>query len=173
MVIGIGGVCNAGKSTLARNLKSTFNHARVVSLCQDDYAFPTSILPKIHGHADWEIPQSIDFTRYREEALRHIGTVPFVILEGIFAFHDPELNALMDLKLFLTLKKETFLERKNKDIRWGKEPAWYVEHIWNSHLEYCHKHPVEQAIILPADHGIDAMALAQKHICPKLVLKNT
>ena len=79
----------------------------------------------------------------------------------------------MDLKFFLTLKKETLLERKNKDIRCGKEPAWYVEHIWNSHLEYCREHPVEQAIILNADHGIDAVVLAQKYVCPKFVLKNT
>ncbi len=173
MVIGIGGVSNAGKSTLARNLKSAMKDAQVVSLCQDDFAFPSASIPKVGNHTDWETPLSIDFLRYREEALKHIGTADIVILEGIFAFHDPVLNDLMDFKFFLTLKKETFLERKNQDIRWGKEPAWYIDHIWNSHREYCKKQPAEQVILIAADHGIDAQAIVKKYICPKPVFKNT
>jgi len=173
MVIGIGGVSNAGKSTLARNLRKAFAGLDVVSLCQDDFAFPTAQIPKIKGHTDWEIPQSIDFDRYRKEALRLIALHDHVILEGIFAFHDAELNQLMDIQFFLTLKKETFLERKNKDVRWGKEPAWYVEHIWNSHLQYCKQHPHTQAIVLAADQGIDAESVRRTYLSEVEVLKNT
>ncbi|PIQ34602.1 MAG: hypothetical protein COW63_03480 [Bacteroidetes bacterium CG18_big_fil_WC_8_21_14_2_50_41_14] len=172
MVIGIGGVSNAGKSTLARNLKKVFHEVDVVSLCQDDFAFPTSEIPKINGHTDWECTYSIDFDRFYKEALRQINLHELVILEGIFAFQDERLNKLMDVKLFLALSKEEFLSRKNKDIRWGKEPDWYVEHIWDSHQKYCRQHPFENTIMLQADKSLDAFDVAQKHLKEVYLLKN-
>ncbi len=173
MVIGIGGVSNAGKSTLARNLKEEWTGMDVVSLCQDDFAFPSDQIPKIKDHIDWEVPESIDFVRFRAEALLQIKRHDIVILEGIFAFHDEVLNELMNVKLFLTLSKESFLERKNRDVRWGKEPDWYVEHIWNSHREYCRKMPMQDTRVLRADLGIDAKKIADQYLEPVFVLKNT
>lgn len=173
MVIGIGGVSNAGKSTLARNLKKELAGMDVVSLCQDDYAFPSHFIPRIKDHIDWEIPESIDFDRYHKEALKQIELHEVVILEGIFAFQEEKLNDLMDLKLFLTLSKETFLERKYRDIRWGKEPDWYVEHIWASHSEHCRKVPMQNTIVLCGDEDVNAQHIAKRHFEMAYVLKKS
>ena len=60
-----------------------------------------------------------------------------VIAEGLFVFYEDRLVELFDKKIFMSIKKETFLARKSVDLRWGKEPDWYMEHIWNSHQLYC------------------------------------
>ena len=54
-------------------------------------------------------------------------------------FYDDRLNQLYDKMIYLTISKETFLERKSKDLRWGKEPGWYMEHIWDSHQRFFEK----------------------------------
>ena len=29
-----------------------------------------------------------------------------------------------------------FYKRKREDTRWGKEPDWYIDYIWDSYLKY-------------------------------------
>ena len=35
----------------------------------------------------------------------------------------------------LAISYQTFLKRKIEDHRWGEEPDWYIQHIWESHLQ--------------------------------------
>jgi len=56
MVIGIGGVSNAGKTTLATRLAKQLEPHRVKVLCQDDFAKTLAEIPLIRGHMDWETP---------------------------------------------------------------------------------------------------------------------
>lgn len=137
MVIGIGGISTAGKSKLANRLKEYFSDKKVSVLCQDNYAMPTSQIPKINGHTNWEIPESLDFDRFYKLILEEKKKNDIVVAEGLFVFYEKRLNELFDKKIFMAISKETFLERKSIDLRWGKEPEWYMEHIWNSHHEYC------------------------------------
>ena len=134
MVIGIGGVSNAGKTTLATRLKNELEPLRVCVLCQDDFAKPVSEIPRIRGHVDWETPESIDLAKYYKHILEAQRTHDIVIAEGLFAFCDNHFNKHYDKRIFLTINKKTFWERKSKDLRWGKEPEWYMEHIWQSHF---------------------------------------
>lgn len=137
MVIGIGGISTAGKSKLANKLKEYYSDKKVIVLCQDNYAMPTSQIPKINGHTNWEIPESLDFNRFYNLILEEKKSNDIVIAEGLFVFYEERLLKLFDKKIFITIGKETFLERKTIDLRWGKEPDWYMEHIWNSHHDYC------------------------------------
>ncbi len=134
MVIGIGGVSTSGKSGLARQIASMLPHKKVAVLCMDDYCRPN--LPSIRDHVDWEHPSSIDYDRYYDAVLAANATNDVVVAEGIFAFHNERINALYDKTIFLSIDKETFLKRKSIDLRWGKEPEWYMEHIWESYLQY-------------------------------------
>ncbi len=134
MVIGIGGVSNAGKTTLASRLKKQLEPLQVKVLCQDDFAKPITEIPRIGGHIDWEIPESIDMVKYYKHILEAQRTNDIVIAEGLFAFCDNHFNRHYDKRIFLTINKKTFWERKSKDFRWGKEPDWYMEHIWQSHF---------------------------------------
>lgn len=155
MVIGIGGISNAGKSNLARRIKNYYSSKDVVVICQDDYAMPKERIPTIRDHVDWEHPESIDFKLYQEVVTKEIEKNDIVIIEGIFAFYDDNLNKLMDKKIFLTLDHRFFFMRKNTDLRWGKEPDWYVEHIWNNHEKYCKKNYPVDALSMKAGREID------------------
>lgn len=137
MIIGIGGVSNAGKSSLANliklNLEKDF---KVKILCQDDFILPKEEIPIINDLTDWERPDSINHKMYFQAVQRECQNNDIVISEGLFAFHDEELSNLYDKILFLYVEKEIFRSRKLRDHRWGNVPDWYIEHIWESYKKY-------------------------------------
>ncbi len=136
MIIGIGGVSNSGKSTLAKYIKDIYPTYKIRILCQDDFVKPHYELPKIFEHIDWETPDSIDFTFYKNQLISAKKNVDIVIAEGLFAFSNNMITELYDKKIFLSISKKSFLNRKKHDIRWGEEPDWYIHHIWQSYLLY-------------------------------------
>jgi len=156
MVIGIGGVSNAGKTTLATRLAKQLEPLRVKVLCQDDFAKPLAEIPLIRSHMDWETPLSIDLVKYYKHILEANETYDVVIAEGLFAFCDQHLNKHYDKRIFLTISKRVFWERKSKDLRWGKEPEWYMEHIWQSHFK-CGvlKEVNPKTLVLSGEHMVD------------------
>jgi uridine kinase len=140
MVIAIGGISNAGKSRLAKQLAKHYRYQKnmsVIILCQDDYARPTNEIPLINGHTDWEIPESIDYDRYYNAVAKSKKQYDIVIAEGLFVCYDARLVRLCDKFIYISIDKDLFFERKRKDLRWGKEPEWYIEHIWESNNKYC------------------------------------
>jgi uridine kinase len=136
MIIGIGGASTSGKSWLATKIKLKYPDKKVKILCQDDFVLASAQLPKIKDHFDWEIPESINFDRYLEAVLRCYIGYDIVIAEGLMVFYDQRLVRLFDKKIFIEISKSTFMKRKVDDLRWGREPDWYIEHIWESYLKY-------------------------------------
>jgi len=137
MIIGIGGVSTAGKSSLAFQLRKYFSpKAKVKILCQDDFIKPESEIPLIKNHIDWECPDSIDHDMYFQALQRERKVNDIIISEGLFAFNDERVGSLYDKRIFLMIDRETFWKRKLADLRWGKEPEWYIEHIWNNYLKF-------------------------------------
>jgi len=139
MIIGIGGISNSGKSRLAEQIQRYFSEKKSKVLCQDNFARPTPTIPKINGHTNWEIPESLDFDRFYSEIIKQAETFEWVIAEGLFVFYEKRLLELYDKMIFLSISKKTFLKRKKLDLRWGREPEWYMEHIWNSHFDFCNR----------------------------------
>ena len=158
LLIGIGGVSNAGKSELALRIKNHFGDHKVKVLCQDDFVLPMEEIPKINGHIDWEIPISVDYQQFRNEVVQSFKENDIVISEGLFGFYDPELNKMMDIKLFMFLDYSDFYNRKKTDFRWGIEPDWYIKHIYNSFMEFSLKYP-EDAHFIDASRTIDFRAI--------------
>ena len=136
MIIGIGGVSMAGKSTLARLIKSRLPDKKVCILCQDDFIIPQKQIPLINGKTDWENPISIDFDEFIASVVARSIEYEIVIAEGLFAYYDSTLNKLYDKKIFLEISEKVFFKRKRLDIRWEIEPEWYIQHIWNSYLKF-------------------------------------
>lgn len=136
MKIGIGGVSRAGKSTLARQLIDQYSGKKRVILHQDDYINAGYDIPQIQERIDWEVPESIDFVRLKYDFKWISENVEIVVLEGIFAFYDNEINKMYDKKVFVDLNYEDFMSRKTQDTRWGTEPSWYIEHIWTSYQKH-------------------------------------
>lgn len=135
MIIGIGGVSRSGKTTLANQLKIFYqNKGRsVLLLSQDDYVVSEELIPKIKDRIDWELPQTIDLEKLMSR-LEECKT-DILIIEGLFAFAFDKLNEYYDFKIFIKIKKETFLYRKSIDTRYN-EPQWFIQHIWQSYLKY-------------------------------------
>jgi len=137
MIVGIGGVSNAGKSSLANLLKLNLEKEfKVKILCQDDFILPQEEIPLINGYTDWECPESINHEMYLQAVKRECQNNDIVISEGLFAFHDEELSKLYDKILFLNVDKDIFISRKQRDHRWGNVPVWYINHIWDAYKKY-------------------------------------
>lgn len=138
MVIGIGGVSRAGKSTLADQLarQADPRGRRSVILHQDIYVREKAQLPRIRDRVDWEHPESIDWSRLRTAILQAQARHEWIFVEGLFAFSRSEINALYDKALFLHIPETVFRQRKLVDDRWGKEPDWYLDHIWLAHQRF-------------------------------------
>ncbi len=156
MIVGIGGVSNSGKSNLAKKIKDHYHTQKITILCQDDFTYPVDQLPKINGHIDWETPETINFEEFKRAVLRAKSDADIVIAEGLFAFYDEQITELYDKKLFIEISYETFLARKKLDFRWGKEPDWYIDHIWNSYLKYGRPvHLTPDYIIIDGEKSVD------------------
>jgi len=138
MVIGIGGCSWSGKTTLAGELAWFFRtkNLKSIVLHQDYYVNPLKNIPKIGDETDWESPDSIDFELLKKALDFHKSLFDVVILEGILAFFDSDLNQSYDYTFFVEISESTFRQRKATDTRWGEIPTWYIDHIWQSYLTH-------------------------------------
>jgi len=137
-IIGIGGVSRAGKSFLAKKMADFYikSGVKVKILDQDDFVFPKDEIPRINGHIDWESPESIDFQHLNKLIHNSRKSNDVTIVEGILVFCNTDLINIFDYKVFITLPKDEFIKRKREDLRWGKEPEWYIEYIWEMHQKF-------------------------------------
>ncbi len=138
MIIGIGGVSRSGKTSLAFLIKKLLEERgeTAIVLSQDDFVFEAHQIPKIRHRTDWECPESIDFQRYKKEIVEKKSQFQHVITEGLLNFWNSELDALLDRRLFCSIKKDIFFDRRLQEKRWGFEPKWFIEHVWKSYLKY-------------------------------------
>ena len=134
LCIGIGGVSRSGKTFLADLLQKEIPGSIVIH--QDTYIPIETEIPKIKNHTDWEKPEAIDWDKFRQAIELGILSGKTVLVEGLFAFHKMEINNLYNKAIFINLSHQEFLSRKRMDLRWGKEPEWYINHVWNSYLIY-------------------------------------
>jgi nicotinamide/nicotinate riboside kinase len=132
--IGIGGVSRSGKTFLANHLNAAIPDSDVIH--QDTFIPDEPDIPKINDHIDWERPEAIDWVSFRKAIESGINSGKTVIVEGLFAFHDKEINTFYNKTIFITLSRDEFIRRKRTDLRWGREPEWYISHIWEGYLNY-------------------------------------
>lgn len=136
MIIGIGGVSRAGKTTLANQIVQWMSSTQTMVLRQDLFVLNTSDFPAIQNVPDWELPQSVNLPVLLKAIHNAIKHNELVIVEGIFAFAFEEINRLYHGAIFIEIDEPVFRSRKVLDHRWGPEPEWYLNHIWQSYLKY-------------------------------------
>jgi len=156
MKIAIGGISRAGKTTMARKILNYFPKSKKVILHQDDYVNAGYDIPQINERINWEVPESIDFVRLKYDFKWMSKHLDVVILEGIFALYDDEMNKMFDKKIFVDLGYQEFIDRKSMDNRWGYEPDWYIQHIWDSYQEYREDILKMDDIIIIEENNADA-----------------
>ncbi len=142
ILIGIAGGSGSGKTLVARNIVRELGSDRVVVIDQDSYyknlediplrdrdarnfdhpdAFDHELL-KRHVRALLEgesIEQPIyDYSKHRRQIeTRRVGEHLVIVLEGILIYLDPEMRALMDIKLFVDADPDTrFIRRLRRDL---------------------------------------------------------
>ncbi len=162
MILGIGGVSRAGKTTLAENLKKALIKKKksVDIFALDDFVKSQSALTIIDGVPDWERPSTIKWDLLMSKIEKSKADVK--IVEGLFTFYPASIRIIFDKKLFLEIEKPLFLERKSIDKRWDDEPAWYADHVWKSYQKYGKtKGDDKEYIFLDGSKPIDLNTLIQ------------
>jgi uridine kinase len=180
LLIGIAGGSGSGKTLVARTIVRELGSDRVVIIDQDSYyrnledipfrdrdarnfdhpdAFDHDLL-KAHVRqllAGQAIEQPIyDYTDYRRLAeTRHVGEHLVIVLEGILIFVDPELRALMDIKLFIDADPDVrFIRRLRRDlVERGRSVdsiiRQYEESVRPMHLQFVDPSKRHADVIIP------------------------
>jgi len=142
ILIGIAGGSGSGKTLVARTIVRELGSDRVVVIDQDSYYKNLEDIPARDREArNFDHPDAFDnelLKRHIRELLegrsveqpiydysehrrlnesRRIGDHLVVVLEGILIFVDPELRALMDIKLFVDADADVrFIRRLRRDL---------------------------------------------------------
>jgi uridine kinase len=132
--IAIGGVSRSGKTFLSKMLNEKLYDSVIIH--QDEYIPDKDTIPRINNHINWETPEAIDWGSFSNAIIGARKSHKFIIIEGLFVYHKPELNKYYDRTIFITISEKEFTNRKRNDFRWGREPEWYIQHIWKGHLLY-------------------------------------
>ncbi len=196
ILIGIAGGSGSGKTLVARTIVRELGSSQVVIIDQDSYykdlehipfrdrearnfdhpdAFDTELL-KTHLRTLLEgrpVQQPIyDYTEHRQSGeTREIRDHVVIVLEGILIFVDPELRALMDIKLFVDADADVRLLRRLKRdlIERGRSVdsilRQYEESVRPMHQQFVEPSKRHADVIIPGGgHNKVAIDLVQTKI---------
>lgn len=190
MIIGISGGTGSGKTTVAQKIISSVGDANVVYLQQDSYyrnlgdmpldlrhrvnydhpdAFDTELLinhlEALRAGESIEQPTYDYATHSRRTATIHLDPQPVIVVEGILVFVNPQLRALMDLKIFVDTDADIrFIRRLDRDVNERGRSVQsiitqYTTTVRPMHLQFVEPSKRYADIIIPEggfnDVGID------------------
>ena len=190
MIIGISGGTGSGKTTVAQKIISAVGDANVVYLQQDSYyrnlgdmpldlrhrvnydhpdAFDTELLinhlEALRAGESIEQPTYDYATHSRRTTTIHLEPQPVIVVEGILIFVNPQLRALMDLKIFVDTDADIrFIRRLDRDVNERGRSVesiitQYTTTVRPMHLQFVEPSKRYADIIIPEggfnDVGID------------------
>jgi len=139
LVLGLSGVTNGGKTSLAARLKQNFPHTHV--MCMDDYFWPENHENLVYvekvDHCNWDDLTAVNFKQMKndlQQILEGIQKNPtkemrLVILEGIMIFNYKPLLPYFDKKYFFTLDKEECWQRRLTRVYNPADPPGYFDEV--------------------------------------------
>ena len=207
MIIGISGGTGSGKTTVAQKIISSVGVENVVYLQQDAYyrnlgdmpvdlrhkvnfdhpdAFDTELLMNhIEALREGEgIEQPIyDYaTHSRRAETTHIEPRPVIIIEGILSFVNPQMRALMDMKIFVDTDPDIrFIRRLDRDVHErGRSVesiiSQYMTTVRPMHLQFVEPSKRYADIIIPEggynDVGMDLITCKIRSILERVTDAN-
>lgn len=174
-LIGVAGPSGAGKSELSRlmaarlpgptaliSLDSYYRplpHLTFEERCRSNFDHPDALdWPLIHEHVKAigqgriiEEPIYRFDTHARAPETRLIEPAPFVILEGLFALHDPSVRALLDARIFVIAPDDVCLARRL--ARDTVERGRTRDSVLRQYAETVR--PMAELYVLPSRHHAD------------------
>lgn len=118
-VVGISGASGSGKSTISDKLKELLSDYRVAVISMDSYYRAEAQRPRVKGITDGRVyvddnhPEALDFERcFRDIQKAGNGNCDILLIEGIFAFWEPDIFNMLDLKIYVDCDSDERLARR-------------------------------------------------------------
>lgn len=159
-LVGISGGSGCGKTTILNSLFDAMLEGELALISQDNYYKHISDQPvDDNGKENFDTPDSFrrdelidhinrlskgelltydEYTFNNENAVAGTVTVepaPIILIEGLFVFHFPEINDILNYKVFIDAHEEIRLERRIKrDWTERGYPEHEVLYQWENHV---------------------------------------
>ncbi|KAH7063396.1 uridine-cytidine kinase 2 [Macrophomina phaseolina] len=205
-IIGVAGSSGSGKTTLSLAIISALNLPWVVILSMDSFykpLTPAQSAKAFRNEYDFDAPEAIDFDllvqvlrdirqgkkvevpvysfekHQRLEKTTSIYSPHVLILEGIFALHDPRVLDLLDLKIFADAEPDLCLSRRlvrdvksrGRDIE-GCIKQWFLFVKPNFHKYVAPQRDVADLIVPRGVENKVAISMVTDRIHKILTLKS-
>lgn len=185
-LVGITGGSGSGKTTFINALLAQMPKDSVSLLSQDNYyksiEFQTQDANRIEN---FDIPSSLDLDKFYQDVLRlrngedlaiteytfnrsdvipktiHIPSAPVIVLEGIYALHHPELNDIIDLKVFIDAEEENRKQRRIQrdavERGYDQDDVLYrlSQHHQPAFEQYILPHRSKADLVIPNNHHFE------------------
>lgn len=201
-VIGVSGGSGSGKTTFVRNLRKFFSEDEVCLLSQDNYYKKREEQAvDENNHQNFDLPTSFRKEEFEKDVKRLLNgetlelmeytfnndlataekiiykPAKVLIIEGLFVYHFREIEALMDLKLFIDIP--SYLELTRRIVRDQAERNYplddvlyrYENHVYPAFEKYIFPYKADCDIVInnktreSLEHSIEIL---KNHIKTKL-----
>ncbi|XP_006834989.1 PREDICTED: nicotinamide riboside kinase 1 [Chrysochloris asiatica] len=150
-IIGISGVTNGGKTTLAKNLQKHLPNCRVIS--QDDFFKPESEIEiDKNGFLQYDVLEALNMEKMMSTISCWMESpgpsllstdwetaeeTPILIIEGFLLFNYRPLDAIWNRSYFLTIPYEECKRRRSTRVYEPPDPPGYFDgHVWPMYLKH-------------------------------------
>lgn len=185
-LVGITGGSGSGKTTFINSLLALMPTDSVALLSQDNYYKSIDQQSQDENRIEnFDIPSSLDLDKFYQDVLRlrdgqslqikeytfnnaevepkifHIPAAPIVLLEGIYALHNPALYDIIDLKVFIDAEEHHRRYRRvQRDaVERGYDQNDVLYRLSNHHQpafeKYILPHRSNADLVIPNNHGFD------------------
>ncbi|KAM4876330.1 nicotinamide riboside kinase 1 isoform 1-T4 [Thomomys bottae] len=150
-IIGISGVTNGGKTTLAKNLQKHLPNCSIIS--QDDFFKPESeIETDKNGFLQYDVLEALDMDKMLAaiscwmESPEHTGgptdqeraeEISILIIEGFLIFNYKPFDTIWNRSYFLTIPYEECKRRRSTRVYDPPDtPGYFDGHVWPMYLKH-------------------------------------
>ncbi len=185
-LVGITGGSGSGKTTFINALLASMPANSVSLLSQDNYYKSIDQQTKDENRIEnFDIPSSLDLDKFYDDVVRlreghdlelkeytfnrsdvipktiHIPSAPVILLEGIYALHHPELNNLIDLKVYIDAdehhRRQRRIQRDAVERGYDQDDVLYrlSQHHQPAFEQYILPHRSKADLVIPNNHHFE------------------
>lgn len=185
-LVGITGGSGSGKTTFINSLLALMPADGVALLSQDNYYKTIDQQTQDENSIEnFDIPSSLDLDKFYQDVLRlrdghsleiteytfnnsdakpkifRVPAAPVVLLEGIYALHNPALYDIIDLKVFIDAEEHHRRDRRvQRDaVERGYDQDDVMYRLSNHHQpafeKYILPHRSNADVVIPNNHGFE------------------